>query len=232
MEWNMIKYVNTSRFMQQKPIHPDSVKELENAIGPEDDKEAIKLANEEGFSYQATIGKLLFIYVICRPDIGYTVAELSKFSNKPAQCHYKTIKRVYRYLCQTIDWRIIFWRSEPQEELLMRNHKRRALSKTDLKFQLPSGLDQLKIYIDAAHAMGIKSRRSIGGHITVMAGTTIAYSAKCYKTISTSPTKVEFIQATSAAKLVKYIRAILKELKMEHYRSMMIFEDNVAAIMM
>eukprot|EP00957_Ditylum_brightwellii_P131353 10017684-Ditylum_brightwellii.AAC.2 len=83
MEWIMIKHMNASKFMQQKSIHPDSVKELENVIGPEDEKEAIKLANEEGFSYRAAIGKFLFAYVICRPDIRYAIAELSKFSNKP-----------------------------------------------------------------------------------------------------------------------------------------------------
>eukprot|EP00957_Ditylum_brightwellii_P091814 6990342-Ditylum_brightwellii.AAC.1 len=60
---------------------------MENVIRTEDKKEAIKLASEEGFSYRAAIGKLLFTYVICRPDIGYTVAELSKFSNKSAQCY-------------------------------------------------------------------------------------------------------------------------------------------------
>eukprot|EP00957_Ditylum_brightwellii_P033794 2561421-Ditylum_brightwellii.AAC.1 len=37
-------------------------------------------------------------------DIGYASAELSKFSSKTAKCHYKAIKRVYRYLCQTRDW--------------------------------------------------------------------------------------------------------------------------------
>eukprot|EP00957_Ditylum_brightwellii_P069189 5253942-Ditylum_brightwellii.AAC.1 len=80
-----------------EPIHPKSVKELENTVGPDDLKEATKLANKEGFSYRAAIGKLLFAYVICRPDIGYSVAELSKSSNKPAKSHYKAIKRVYRY---------------------------------------------------------------------------------------------------------------------------------------
>eukprot|EP00957_Ditylum_brightwellii_P212380 15367207-Ditylum_brightwellii.AAC.4 len=114
----------------------------------------------------------------------------------------------------------------------MGNHKRRALSKTDLKFQHPSRLDQLTIYVDATHATDIKSRQSIGGHVALMAGTAIAYSAKWHQTASTSFTGAEFIQATSAAKMAKCICAILKELKMGQDRPTMIYEDNATAIMM
>mmetsp|Transcript_11219 Transcript_11219/g.16255 ORF Transcript_11219/g.16255 Transcript_11219/m.16255 type:complete len:123 (-) Transcript_11219:830-1198(-) len=111
----------------------------------------------------------------------------------------------------------------------MGNYKRKALSKTDLKFQHSSSLDQLTIYIDAAHTTDIKSRRLIGGHVAVMAGTTISYSAKWHQTVSTSLTGAEFVQATSTAKMTKYIQMILKELKIEQDRPMIIYEDNVAA---
>eukprot|EP00957_Ditylum_brightwellii_P191462 14577143-Ditylum_brightwellii.AAC.1 len=86
----------------------------------------------------------------------------------------------------------------------MGNHKTRAPSETDLKFQHPSILDQLTIYVDAANIMNIKSRILIGGHVAVMAGTAIAYSAKWHQTVSISSTKAEFIQATSATKMAKY----------------------------
>eukprot|EP00957_Ditylum_brightwellii_P040365 3054766-Ditylum_brightwellii.AAC.1 len=126
----------------------------------------------------------------------------------------------------------MFWRFELQEELLMGNHKRRVLSETDLKFQHPSGLDQLTIYANAAYATDIKSRKLIGGHVAVMAGATIAYSAKWHQTVSTSFTEAEFIQVTSAAKIAKYIWAILKELRMEQDGPTMIYKDNAAAVMM
>eukprot|EP00957_Ditylum_brightwellii_P010666 807826-Ditylum_brightwellii.AAC.1 len=114
----------------------------------------------------------------------------------------------------------------------MGNHKRRALSKTDLKFQHPSGLDQLTIYVDAVHATNIESRWSIGGHVAIMAGTTIAYSTKWHQTLSTSLIEAEFIQAISAEKMEKYIHVILKELKIEQDGPTMMYEDNSAAIMM
>eukprot|EP00957_Ditylum_brightwellii_P121084 9235803-Ditylum_brightwellii.AAC.1 len=75
-----------------KPIHPGSIKELKTAIGPSSEAESNQLEAEEDFSYHSAIGELIFAYVICRTDIGYTVAELSKFSASPACCHYKAIK--------------------------------------------------------------------------------------------------------------------------------------------
>eukprot|EP00957_Ditylum_brightwellii_P111657 8516923-Ditylum_brightwellii.AAC.1 len=68
-----------------------------------------------------------------------------------------------------IDWGIIFWRSEQQEDSPMGNHKWRALLEIDLKFQHPTSLDQLTIYVDAAHTTDIKNLRSFGGHVAIMA---------------------------------------------------------------
>jgi hypothetical protein len=96
--WNMAGK-GESRLIE--PIHPSAVKELETAVGPECPKAAAKLAADAGFKYRTCIGEIIFAYVTFRPDIGYGVAELSKFSTNPAAVHYSTLKRVYRYLRQT-----------------------------------------------------------------------------------------------------------------------------------
>eukprot|EP00957_Ditylum_brightwellii_P013948 1052463-Ditylum_brightwellii.AAC.1 len=122
------------------------------------------------------------------------MAELSKFSNKPAKCHCKAIKRVHRYLRQTIDWGIIFWRSEQQEGLPMDNHKRRAVSETDMKFQHPISLDQFTTYSNAVDAINVKSRQSIGEYVAVIAGTAVAYSGKWHQAVSTSSTEADLFK--------------------------------------
>eukprot|EP00957_Ditylum_brightwellii_P191091 14550092-Ditylum_brightwellii.AAC.1 len=76
-----------------KPIHPDLIKELETMINPTFEAESNQLAPEEDFFYYGTIGKFIFSYVICHTNIGYMVAELSKFSASPACCHYKVTKQ-------------------------------------------------------------------------------------------------------------------------------------------
>eukprot|EP00957_Ditylum_brightwellii_P082006 6235741-Ditylum_brightwellii.AAC.1 len=51
--------------------HPDSIKELESTTGPESEAECKQLKAEEGCSYQAAIGEVIFASAICHPDIGY-----------------------------------------------------------------------------------------------------------------------------------------------------------------
>eukprot|EP00957_Ditylum_brightwellii_P042815 3241403-Ditylum_brightwellii.AAC.1 len=65
-----------------------------------------------------------------------------------------------------------------------------------------------------------------------MTGTAIAYSTKWYQTVSNSSTEADFIQATSAAKMAKCIRAIRKEPKIKQHGPTITYEDNSAAIMM
>ena len=81
-----------------EPLHPDAVKELETISGPTVLEDKLTLEKEAGFGYRKAIGELLYAYVLCRLDIGYAMAELSKFSQNPDRCHYNAVKRVFRYL--------------------------------------------------------------------------------------------------------------------------------------
>ena len=55
----------------------------------------------------------MYSYITCRPDIGYSVTTLSKFSTAPAEYHYKLLRMVAMYLIKTADWEIRFKRSKP-----------------------------------------------------------------------------------------------------------------------
>ncbi len=142
-----------------------SLKELETSSGPADEREARALEEEMGFGYRAALGELLYAYVTCRLDIGYAVAELSKFSSNPAKCHYQAIKRVFRYLRETKDFGLVYWRPSPRLDLPFMDQPRRALEgEEEFKFPYPAKVDQLGGYLDAAHAGCLKTRRSVGGY--------------------------------------------------------------------
>ena len=70
-----------------------------------------------GYSYRSLLGEIMYAYVVARPDIGYAVMMLAKFSKAPARVHYQCLKRLALYLCQTIDWGIIYWRPSPLLDL-------------------------------------------------------------------------------------------------------------------
>ena len=86
--------------------------------------------------------------------------------------------------------------------------------------------------MDAAHATDLASRRSVTGYGICYAGSVVAYKSKLQATCSTSSTEAEFITAVTAAKAVKYLRAILEELQYPCNNPTTIHVDNEAAIAM
>ncbi len=67
-----------------------------------------------GFAYRTVVGDLLYAYVTARPDIGYAIATLAKFSAAPSKLHYQRLKGVALYLRNTLDWGIILYTSTTQ----------------------------------------------------------------------------------------------------------------------
>jgi len=54
------------------------------------------------------IGCLNYIATVSRPDISYAVNKLARYSNDPQQLHWKSAKRVMKYLKGTIDVSLYF----------------------------------------------------------------------------------------------------------------------------
>jgi hypothetical protein len=228
--WNMVGKVE-SRLVE--PIHPSAIKELETATGLECTKAAAKLAEDAGFKHCIGIGEIIFAYVCCSPDIGYDVAELSKFSTNPAAVHYSTLKRIFRYLRQTKQYVLVYWRPTPRVDLpRIPFDDLRTLDDLDRSIPMPNAIDELCGYLDAAHANCLRTRRSVGAHVFCLEGTAIAYRAKWTAAVCLSSTECEFVTAVGAAKVAKFHRAILIEIKLLQINATMLFEDNAAAIMM
>ena len=101
-----------------------------------------------------------------------------------------------------------------------------------MKFVETAAPMQLAIYVDAAHATDLTTRRSISGMVATLNGTAIAYNAKRQPTVATSSTEAEFIAAVSAGKMCKFIRHILDEVGYPQHEPTAIYEDNAVAILM
>jgi hypothetical protein len=104
----------------------------------------------------------MYAYVTCRLYIVYAMAKLSKFSCGPAACHFAAAKRIFRYLRQTKEEGLVYWRPTPRLDLPHAPIKCRNVDETDLKLPYPVEIDQLAAYVDAAHANCSKTRRSLG----------------------------------------------------------------------
>eukprot|EP00957_Ditylum_brightwellii_P050752 3848100-Ditylum_brightwellii.AAC.1 len=101
-----------------------------------------------------------------------------------------------------------------------------------MKFIYPDKPDTLAIYVDAAHANDLKTRRSFGAYVITLGGTAVAYKSKLQPTVFTSSTEAEFIAAVPAARVVKHLRYVLEDLRIKQEGPTPIYEDNAAAIMM
>ena len=59
----------------------------------------------------------MYAYVVCRPDIGYAITTMSKFSTKPSAMHYYYLKGIAKYPCLTKEWGIKFKHTAEDTEL-------------------------------------------------------------------------------------------------------------------
>ena len=54
------------------------------------------------------IGSLMYAMTATRPDIAYAIGVLSRYNHDPSNERMVALKRVFRYLNGTKDWRLRF----------------------------------------------------------------------------------------------------------------------------
>ena len=79
------------------------------------EREVVVVAVIGCFQTRTVLGECMYAYITCRPDIGYAITTLSKFSCAPTAYHYKLLKGVVKYLRSTIDWGVRFRRTKRLE---------------------------------------------------------------------------------------------------------------------
>ena len=96
------------------PIPSDSIEKMYKETGPKEGVAAHKILEDKmGFAYQTLLGELIYAYITCCPDIGYSIITLSKFSCAPAEYHHKLLQMIAKYLQVTAHWGIRFEQTKP-----------------------------------------------------------------------------------------------------------------------
>jgi len=110
------------------------------------------------FPYQMLLGELIFTCVIVHLDIGYSMSLLSRFAEYPSKVHYQGLKSVARYLRETKDRPIIYWKKNPMIGLLKGTfvpYKKLG----DAVYSFPEDPYLVTIDVDASHVTDRESRR-------------------------------------------------------------------------
>ena len=229
--WDKPSSPTDDRNPKKPPFSPDMLPNMYKQEGDlEDTPGHAKREDKFGFKYRSILGELMFAYVTCRPDIGYHVTTLSKFSTAPADVHYLALKSVVRYLRSTIDWGIIYDRGYT-ESTLPKTTRAYIDPPDDLpEFPVAEYKTQLVGYVDAAHANDLRKRRSTTGYAFMINNGIVSYRSKTQSVTATSSTEAEFLAAVTAAKQAKYLRAVMKDLGFVQEGPTPLYEDNESAI--
>jgi hypothetical protein len=227
--WENMK---TSASASIAPMSKDALDQLFKYQGPKEDTPEHKAIEEEsGFGYRTLLGELMFSYISCRCDIGYAVTLLSKFSTCPSKYHYHCLKNVARYLRATRNWGIRYKRKSIRSDL-----NEGTFDDTPTKDEgLPdypedTAQDKLVCFVDAAYGNDYTKRRSTTGFALTYSGGAIVYRSKAQAITALSSTEAELIAAVTAAKTVRFVRSVLKELGFPQKEPTPIYEDNKPTI--
>ncbi len=165
------------------------------------------IASVSTFPYGQVVGQLLWISVMTRPEISYTVGQLAKFISKFGKSHVDAAKHCLRYLKGTMHMGITY---------------RKSLQPASLQ-----------IYSDATWAND-SEMKSVGGNVFLLLGGAISWRAKTQPCIAVSSCDSEYTACYDTAKEAVYMRLLLKELGFEKYltteANCIIQTDNQAAI--
>jgi hypothetical protein len=163
-------------------------------------EENLLQSNEQ---YRQAVGALLYISTTTRPDITAATSILSRRISAPRQCDWTAVKRVIRYLKETIN----------------------------LKLKLEAGNElQLVGYVDADWAGDRSDRKSTSGYLFQLGGSTISWSSKKQGTVALSSTEAEYIAAALASQELIWLRQLLTDLDIPCTGATTIFEDNQGCI--
>jgi transposase InsO family protein len=153
--------------------------------------------------YRSLVGSLLYLAVASRPDISYSVQQLSQYLDCFSYTHWNAAIRVVRYLKGT----------------------------RSLRLHLGGSHDlTLTGYSDSDWANCLDTRRSVGGYAFSLGSGIVSWNARKQKTVAASSCEAEYVAAFNAAKENSWLRMLFHEIGFTFPKPTTIRCDNNAAI--
>jgi Reverse transcriptase (RNA-dependent DNA polymerase) len=146
---------------------------------------------DSDFDYRAAIGMLMYLATSTRPDLAYSMSQLSRFVANPTLKHIGTVKRVLRYLVGTLDKGIMYTRNCVVDNAKTIN---------------------LHGYCDSDWANDSETRKSTTGFIFTLAGGAISWMSRRQSIVALSTAEAEYVAVCEATMEAMGLRNIMKEM--------------------
>lgn len=137
--------------------------------------------------YRQLIRSLIYL-TATRPDISYSVGLVSRYMQEPRIRHWKTARRILRYLKGTIDLKLVY-------------NKRKST--------------QLLGYCDFDQARDKENRRSTNGYYFFFGTTIVSWCSKKQPTIALSSTEAEYKSIVNTTCEALQLRQLLMDMNQQ-----------------
>ena len=151
--------------------------------------------------YRSAVGSLLYLRHT-RPDISFSVGQLSMFVSNPSNDHWIALKRVLRYLKGTMDFKMC---------ILKEDHA------------------YMNVYVDSSWG-NTHNRRSVTGFVIRMGNSSLIWKSKVQPIVSLSSTESEYIALAQCGSYVKWVLMWFKECEFDMVLPVKIYCDNQSCI--
>ncbi len=186
------------------PSDGNWLKQFNAAIGDPNKMAQIQLAKKMQLTYRSGVGELIWAMTTCRPNLAYTSVKLSQSNTCPHKLHYHGLKHALKFLYNSRNDGLYFWRTAPRPELPVGPAPVINSNRKDILLEDRPMFDALvaHAYADSDWATFPKTRHSFSGICIRLAGGTIAYKCCFQPMVAGSSTDAEFMVACDTGKMI------------------------------
>ena len=143
---------------------------------------------EDPTRYRNIVGMLQYL-TFTRPDVVYSVNQVSQFMHEPHTPHMEAVKRILQYLKGTVGDDLVYRKSESNQD----GH-------------------EIIIYADADWEGDLDERLSVSGYCSFIGSNMVSWSSRKQKVVARSSTEAEYRSMTAATVEATWIRHLLAEM--------------------